>query len=264
MAFINERLFLKWVDFQQNISTTFRELRGGIDFSDITLVGDDGQEIEAHRIILSASSVFFLNVLKSNKHSHPMIFMRGLKCKDLQALLDFMYHGKANIDQNDLNNFLLLAKELQVKGLSEDNLQEGQYEEHKSEKFKKRSLPKSETKLNVTNDIVQIKEDTINKELNTTPKEHKTNTTVTDFSTSVVTVEDIGDLDEKIRSMMQKVEKRGWECSFCGQTKKDKGHIVQHIEAKHIDASHLCNQCDKVSPSRQALTKHISRHHKTF
>ncbi len=36
-------------------------------------------------------------------------------------MLDFMYHGEANIFQDDLNDFLVLAEELQIKGLTEDS-----------------------------------------------------------------------------------------------------------------------------------------------
>ena len=47
-----------------------------------------------------------------------MIYMRGLKAKDLVAIVDFIYHGEANIFQEDLDGFLALADELQMKGLA--------------------------------------------------------------------------------------------------------------------------------------------------
>ena len=34
-----------------------------------------------------------------NKHSHPLIYMRGLKSDDLRAMEDFLYFGVANVDQ---------------------------------------------------------------------------------------------------------------------------------------------------------------------
>ena len=110
----NEEFCLKWDDFQQNISTSFRELLRTNDFSDVTLVGEDGQEIKTHRVILSASSTFFHNILLSNKHSHLMIYMRGMKQKYLQAILDFIYQGEANVYQDDLDDFFLVAEEFQL------------------------------------------------------------------------------------------------------------------------------------------------------
>ena len=44
--------------------------------------------------------------------------MRGLKSKDLEAVVDFLYHGETNVLQEDLDSFLALAEELKLKGLA--------------------------------------------------------------------------------------------------------------------------------------------------
>ena len=44
--------------------------------------------------------------------------MRGLKAKDLVAIVDFIYKVEANIYQEDLDGFLALAEELQLTGLA--------------------------------------------------------------------------------------------------------------------------------------------------
>ena len=44
--------------------------------------------------------------------------MRGVKSNILAPILDFLYHGEANIAQEDLDTFLELAEEFQLKGLS--------------------------------------------------------------------------------------------------------------------------------------------------
>ena len=77
----------------------------------------DGQHIEAHKVILAASSPFLAGVLKTNKHPHPIIYMRGIKFQDLTAMIDFLYHGEANVYQDDLDSFLAIAEEFQLKGL---------------------------------------------------------------------------------------------------------------------------------------------------
>ena len=90
----SEKFCLKWNEFQKNIYNAFHGLREDLDFSDVTLVFEEDKQIDAHRVILSAYSPFFSSVLKRNNHSHPMIYMRGLKFKDMVAIVDFMYHGK--------------------------------------------------------------------------------------------------------------------------------------------------------------------------
>ena len=113
-----EKFCLKWNDFQTNVLSAYNDLRNDSDFSDVTLVCEENKQVEAHRIILTACSPFFKSVLKRNPHSHPMIYMRGLKAKDLMAIVDFIYLGEANIYQEDLDGFLALAEELQLKGLN--------------------------------------------------------------------------------------------------------------------------------------------------
>ena len=117
MASFGERLCLQWNDFKENVSSAFGDLREDKEFTDVTLACEDGQQVEAHKVVLIASSPFFLNILKRNKHSHPLIYMRGVKFENLTAMIDFFYHGEANVFQENLDPFLALAEELQLKGL---------------------------------------------------------------------------------------------------------------------------------------------------
>eukprot|EP00092_Neocalanus_flemingeri_P019672 GFUD01021306.1.p1 GENE.GFUD01021306.1~~GFUD01021306.1.p1 ORF type:complete len:177 (+),score=48.53 GFUD01021306.1:16-546(+) len=110
---------LKSTEFGDNLSSYFRNLREEGDLFDITLACDDDQ-LEAHKIILSASSVFFKSVIKRNPHRHPLLYLKGVKIDDLRSLLDFMYLGKTKVAQDHLETFLTLGKELGVKGLDRD------------------------------------------------------------------------------------------------------------------------------------------------
>ena len=49
---------------------------------------------------------------------------------DLQAILNFMYHGEVSVAQGDLNSFLAVAEDLKVKGLTQkqpENKKPSQY-----------------------------------------------------------------------------------------------------------------------------------------
>lgn len=111
-----EKFCLRWNDFESNISSAFRDLKEDKSFSDVTLACSD-QQVEAHKVILAASSNFFKKVLKNIEHSHPLIYMKGVKFTDLEAVLSFVYHGEVNVAEANLNNFLALGEELEVKGL---------------------------------------------------------------------------------------------------------------------------------------------------
>ena len=113
----NEKFCLRWNDFESNISVAFSELREEKDFLDVTLVCKEDQ-IQAHKVILSACSPFFRSLLKRNPHAHPLIYLKGVTLSNLQAVLDFIYRGEANVTKEDLNSFLAVAEELKIKGLT--------------------------------------------------------------------------------------------------------------------------------------------------
>jgi len=116
----SDKFCLRWNDFESNISVAFRELREDKDFFDVTLACDD-EQIQAHKVILSACSPFFRSILKRNPHSHPLLYLRGVKYSDLLSVLNFMYHGEVNVAQEDLNSFLAVAEDMKVKGLTQNN-----------------------------------------------------------------------------------------------------------------------------------------------
>ena len=109
---------LKLNEFQAKVVSTFKELRQNRDFSDVTLVSEDGQQIEAHRSILSSSCPFFMNLLAKNLHPHPMLIMTGVESRDLIAIVDFLYSGELVVESEDLDSFLALAKKLKLTGLT--------------------------------------------------------------------------------------------------------------------------------------------------
>jgi len=115
----SEKFCLRWNDFESNISVAFREIRDDKDFFDVTLACDD-EQIQSHKMILSACSPFFRNILRRNPHQHPLIYLKGVKYTDLQAVLNFMYHGEVNVAQEELNSFLAVAEDLRVKGLTQN------------------------------------------------------------------------------------------------------------------------------------------------
>merc|ERR1712106_165451 len=131
----SEKFCLRWNDFGTNISDAFRELREEKDFFDVTLACEDNQ-IEAHKVILSACSPFFRNILRRNPHQHPLIYLKGVKYQELLSVLNFMYLGEVNIAQDELNSFLSVAEDLRVKGLTQNNQVNSQSQSYKQEPIK--------------------------------------------------------------------------------------------------------------------------------
>ena len=74
--------------------------------------------MEAHKIIMASSSPVFETLLPKSKHDSPLIFLRGFQSKDLASILDFLYFAEANVYQRDLNSFLAVAEEINLKDVA--------------------------------------------------------------------------------------------------------------------------------------------------
>ena len=104
----DEKLCLKWNDFQNLVQVSFGEHRADKDFTDVTLACED-QSIKAHKVVLSSCSPFFKKLLKTHSHPQTLIYMKGMKASSLMAIIDFLYLGEANVFQEELDSFLALA-----------------------------------------------------------------------------------------------------------------------------------------------------------
>ena len=240
----SEKLCLKWDDFQSNISTSFCQMRQDQHFSDVTLTCDGDQQVQAHKVILSASSSFFNKLLNKNKHPHPLLYMRGLTDSQLNNVLDFIYHGEVNIYEDNLEEFLNLADQLQLKGLKK---------------------AEAESK-----DSQQIEYQAQKSEPQTTPKQHLSESMIFEERAMVLAESTVkaktnnADLDETINSMMERLETGGYSCNVCGKIElKFTSNMRKHIESMHVTGvAHPCGHCGKSYRSRNSLSNHISVNHK--
>ena len=117
MSNADEKLRLQWNDFKENVSSAFGDLRQDKELTDVTLVCEDGRQLEVHKVVLAISSPVLENILRKHKHAMPLMYFRGVKSEDLAAVVDFLYCGEANVFQENLDSFLALAEEFQLKGL---------------------------------------------------------------------------------------------------------------------------------------------------
>ena len=254
---MSEKLCLQWNDFQENVKSSFAKLRGIADFIDVTLVREDGHQIEAHKVILAASSPFFETVLKKNKHSHPLIFMRGMKSIDLVAVVDFLYFGEATVFQENLESFLAIAEELQLKGIQDSK----DHNESAETMFFSPSTKLENNTSHITSNSIAIE---------ITTEANKNENSALAIPKTKLLSSDIQDLDSTVKSMMETSQntimdgncKRAKICKICGKEGPPTA-IKNHIEANHLEGLSIpCNQCDKTFRSRSALCRHVSIHRK--
>ena len=180
--------------------------------------------------------------------------MRGVNFDDLVAIVDFLYCGEANVFQENLESFLAVAEELQLKGLmgrTNERVEDLDNRERPQPSFDaETNLPKTIFKGEASDNIVVRAND---------------NKVAIQSSYSG----DFDKLEEMVKSMMEKSEskhasghQKADRCKVCG--KEGMGSAIKdHIEANHIEGIALpCNLCGKIFRSRNGLKLRNRCHHK--
>ena len=119
-----DKLSITWGKFQSNLSSTFSSLRSSQYFTDVTLVSDDLQQVEAHKLVLTACSGYFGSILKRSTHPHPLLCLEGVSSAQLSHILQYIYNGEIMLNQEDVEQFLTIAKRLRLQGLTSNDDQE--------------------------------------------------------------------------------------------------------------------------------------------
>ena len=119
---------------QLNIREYFIKLREDQNLFDVTLATDDGQLIQAHKMVLSAGSHFFNDTFLKRNHPNMLIYLKGISNSQLEPIMDFLYNGEAFLIQKDVKEFLRTGKELKIIGLEDrlGSVSDGQEEEAKA------------------------------------------------------------------------------------------------------------------------------------
>ena len=261
-----EKLCLQWNDFQDNVTSAFGSLRKDNDFADVTLACEDGKQVEAHKVVLATLSPFFENLLKRNKHPHPLIYMRGTKSEDLMAIVDFLYHGEANVFQENLDSFLVIAEELQLKGLMGQTNDNAVVEEYT------KKMPPSKKEFSVYKAEPNISK--LSRPSQTDSRNQLVGNEYDSLSGGTVALSshcsgDLQTLNNDISTMMERTSKTNangktiFRCKTCGKEAPHSNDIKKHIEANHMEGISIpCNLCEKTFRSRNALAQHKHYIHK--
>ena len=220
---------------------------GSSDFTDVTLACEDLQ-FEAHKLILSTYSPFFRTLLKkSNKHQHPLLYMRGLKARELEAVLDFIYQGKTNIFQEDLEGFLLIAEELQLKGLVGN--EEEPFTGYQDAKMKVKTLSENVTK-----------EETKHNKYNHREFENSGALVSTGSTVPMAIDKDVA----RIVDEMIVKQDNFWNCTVCQFKSTNRSHLKEHVETHIEGLEYPCNNCGKIMRSSAAYRVHLRKFHKDY
>ena len=138
--------------------------------------------------------------------------MRGIKSDNLTAIVDFLYCGEANVYQQNLDSFLVIAGELQLKGLM--------WKLHeKMEDFNADNRPLHETpkpSINAMTPETSFDGQTLSSKIFEENEDIPSNVSG-----------DLKELEERVRSMMKKSQnnyangqQKAYFCKLCGKEGK--------------------------------------------
>jgi len=268
---------LSWDLHEPDRTSTLKFIWESDDFVDVTIACDDDQ-IEAHKVILSAASPFFHDILKRNPHSHPLLYLKGTAKKDMKLLLDFIYSGETKVPKDQLEDFMTMAISLKVKGLVDvqnyelddevANMEDDECltssEKTKIECIKTETIKaesKEEPLKNVTvvhilekaSDIESYSQSTMEKYVD------EESSVIDDSFRSINTLApSFTEYEQKVLELVGQSES-SWICTVCQFSGKVKSHVREHVQ-EHINGySFKCDYCDKTLSMKRTYRKHMRK-----
>merc|ERR1712204_77572 len=107
---------MSWPEIEAERTAAFSNMFRNEEMTDVTIACEDDQ-IQAHKVILSAASPMLQNILNRNPHKYPLLYFHGITKAKMELILGFIYSGEVQVPMDDLDAFLKIAKELTIKGL---------------------------------------------------------------------------------------------------------------------------------------------------
>ena len=228
-----EEYNLYWDTYSDHLREMLHEMMKSDQLTDVTLVCDDKRQFKTHKIILSACSTVFKSIINDLPQNSSVIYLRGIQHQEMESILEFMYLGAVTFKQERMNEFLNVAKNLEIKEISRDV------------KLEEENACKEETWFSETENV--IKTEVVNVP-QTKPNE--------DGNKSI---ERNTHLMSQLQS--QKNKEGLFVCDQCLSQFKRKDHLNVHTQSKHEGLKYDCNQCDQQFTLQRNLTAHIQYKH---
>ena len=220
-----EKYNLNWHTYSDHLRKMLHEMMKSNDLTDVTLVCDDKIQFKAHKIVLSACSSVFKSIINDLSHNTSVIYLRGIQHQEMESILEFMYLGVATFYQERMNEFLNVAKNLEIKEIGKDV----EFDDE-----------------NVSNEEAEIP-------YNETNLEAKPQT-----ETNTDSVKSMHSINS---TQSQKTSEGNFNCDQCEIKFTQKRSLIRHIQSKHEGAKYACNQCDQQFARQSDLRRHTQSVH---
>ena len=118
---LQEQFNLNWHTYSDHLKEMMLNLMGTNETADVTLVCEDKAKFRAHKFVLMSCSPVFQSIINDlPKIGDSVIYLRGVLAQEMKSILQFMYLGQATFYHDRRNEFLNVAKSLEIKEISKD------------------------------------------------------------------------------------------------------------------------------------------------
>ena len=125
---------MDWNGYSDHLNNLMIKMLTTTEYSDVTLVCDDSDfQFKTHKSILSACSPELEKMIRKTTEKNPVIYLRGIHSREMEALIQFMYQGRTTISQKDLPALLKVAQDLKIKGIGDKETEVGKHSAKKTD-----------------------------------------------------------------------------------------------------------------------------------
>ena len=246
-----EKCTLTWHTYSDHLRNILKEISSDDSFADVTLVTDDKKQMKAHRNILSACSPVFKDILQINTNDiNPVIYLRGIQYPEMESILEFIYLGEAKFYKERMNEFIMVAKNLDIRELGKGILIGNSASAYNTN-------IEAEESANVTYDMEKsIKVDVDEVDI----KEDKSKHEVVKYSCNQCDHQ-ATNRSNLIKHIQAKHEGVRYACNQCKHQFSTQPSLIRHIQSIHEGIKYSCNQCEYQATTQSSLTTHIQSKH---
>ena len=225
-----EQFTLNWHTYSDHLKDLMQNLMQSNKSSDVTIVCEDKTRYKVHKFVLNACSPVFQSIIDNlPENEGSVVYLRGVFSQEMKSIIQFMYLGQATFYQNRMNEFLNVARSLEIKELSKDI-------EYENEDI---SQVQEKTEY-VQYDYIKINEDEDNKYIrNVMEKSKYTETKVSSYQN----------------------ENSQFSCDNCGKKFAYKQSLLRHVQAVHNGVKFQCDLCDASYSQVNNLKNHKKYNH---
>ena len=245
-----EKYNLTWHTYTDHLKDMMKDLMENSNFADVSLICEDRKTIRAHKNILSACSPIFKEILEADSSSNCNIYLRGVNYSEILSILHFVYLGEASFNEERVNEFLSVAKSLEIKELSRD-VESNITEEYNSNITDQEERDQPTTNLETKDQERELNQCLDQEVIKSIDNKFKCKKCGKEFSTSL-------GVKLHFKTVHQQVK---YPCSHCDYQATQRSALKTHFNAYHEGLKYQCNICEKQFTFQSVLSRHIQRVH---